>query len=163
MNSIISSLLLIVFSFACGKNATQSNGIPIIAASSDTIKNDTTNYSFHAFWQVFEQAVIDLDSNKLILLTEFPLQSRGPMDSDPIIKFNKSEYFKVFHEFLNQTVYPSTGFERIKKRDHLIYSVTKKWARVDDIEFRKIQGIWRMNLLHLDYPTIEKLEIKNNH
>ena len=57
-------------------------------------RNDTTKVDFQSFWQIFRTVVIDNDTNEIVQLTNFPFETRGPMDDDPIHRYDKKEFVK---------------------------------------------------------------------
>ena len=64
--------------------------MPDIKSHSDTLGNN-----FQKFWLTFRKAVIENDTLKIAELTRFPFETRGEMDTDPIVKFDRTNFFKV--------------------------------------------------------------------
>ena len=137
-------LLVIIVSFSLGVVRGQTTNTKVVS--------DTLESSFLKFWQTFRQAVIDNDTNKIISLTIFPFKTRGEMDSDPIIKYDRKKFAKVFHAYLYQSSgdIDGTEFDEIKKtvtpdkKD--IYN---EQARIGDLEFKVINRQWRLAFAYL--------------
>ena len=129
---------------------------------------DTTNHNFQQFWTTFRKAVIDNDTIEIIQHTKFPLETRGPKDSDPIVKYDRQDFIRVFKKYLNQhsgmRAPNETQFEVIKQIEFInekvnkYYSVVDNWVRIGNLEFRLINNEWKMTFAYLDYPTIEELK-----
>jgi len=124
------SLTLILLSCNNRKNDKPSEAKTTIDTTlkSENISNLTTestkeivNKSFHEFWKVFRNAVIENDTNKLVQLTRFPLETRGPHDNDPIVKYDRKDFARVFQKYLKQDTglgtENETQFDLIKELD----------------------------------------------
>ena len=153
----IFALTLTLLTISCGGNDKQkTQQIP------DTIETkslaDTTK-SFISFWQTLRKAIVDNDTNTIIASTTFPFKTRGPMDSDPTIKYNRKEFIKVFSAFLKQSYNLETEIEDIMKteRPDTAY-INNVWARVGDLEFSKSNGMWKLTFAYLTPDVIEELK-----
>lgn len=176
---LIFSLTLIILS--CNdRNTDKPSEIKIIKDTTSKNKNnsnatiDTTknriNKSFQEFWVGFRNAVIENDTNKLIQSTKFPLETRGTLDSDPIVKYDKKDFVRVIQKYLKQDtglgIDNETEFDLIKKLDvynknDSQYNVPiENWVRVGDFEFKKEGKEWKLYFAFLNYPTIEELNRK---
>ena len=114
---------------------------------------DSLSNSFLKFWQTFRQAVIDYDTSKIISLTDFPLETRGEMDSDPIVKYDRKKFPKVFHAFLNQAsgIIDGTEFDLIEKTDNPDKKyIQETYDRVGDLQFKYINKQWRLTFAYLN-------------
>jgi hypothetical protein len=125
--------------------------MPEIKSHSDTLGNN-----FQEFWLTFRKAVIENDTLKIAELTRFPFETRGEMDTDPIVKFDRTNFFKVFKVYLGQETYwnENEGFisslEEIKRLTIIDSStVHENWTRVGDLEFEKIDGNWKLVFAYL--------------
>ncbi|WP_345237482.1 hypothetical protein [Hymenobacter saemangeumensis] len=169
-------LLILAFSFACSRNENsheksvkERGSTTNDSASNHSAKNDNLDrvyYQFPEFWKDFRTAVINKDYSTIYKLTQFPFETRGPMDSDPLVKYDKAEFPKVFQTFLDEPVsdIDSTGKD-IKTTQlgiirHTIvpgrhYTLNGDWARVGNLEFNKGSNGWRLTFAYLEYPTIE--------
>jgi hypothetical protein len=117
---------------------------------------------FFTFWKSFRNAVIDSDSNKIISMTKFPFQTRGPLDDDLIVKYNNRKFIHVFNAFLNQwngrELNDTTEMDDIKKTltPNKNY-IQKDMARVGDLVFNKNAKGWKLVLAYLNNETIDAL------
>ncbi|WKJ89956.1 hypothetical protein QZJ86_18410 [Methylomonas montana] len=116
------------------------------------------------FWDQFRQAVKNNDKSKVAELTQFPLETRGPVDSDPIIPVSRDEfvtevYDKVMDQFQDSVV---VGGKRIDKnlREAIVEKATlsAKDQQSDDfafilsMQFKRIGGIWKLSRIYLEEP-----------
>lgn len=53
-------------------------------------------------WHNFRNNILANNYNQLVYYVDFPLNTRGDLDDDPIITFKKDEFKKVFTLFLKQ-------------------------------------------------------------
>ncbi|MGZ3819467.1 MAG: hypothetical protein ACXVB6_02675 [Mucilaginibacter sp.] len=121
------------------------------------------NERFPDFWKRFRSAVIRDDTSQLIALTEFPLDTRGPDDSDSTIEFKKERFVPLFRAYLHQydglDMSGSDELAGIKKttspqkKDY-----GKSQARVGDLVFEKKAKGWKLVFAYLNYETIDSLK-----
>ena len=149
------------------------------AGTSSTAKNDTLTHpssiiviksndsvvkeSFSGFWKRFRTAVINTDTTQIISITKFPFQTRGPLDSDPTIKYPKEMFTRVFTVFLNQwngidlegktELY---SIKRIKNPD--IKDVHNDYTRVGELVFAKTSKGWKLVFAYLNNETTDSLK-----
>ena len=158
---------IILFGISCsnGRNHDRINSSLIVdsvsvqlRSSTKEIKSlsDTSENSFQKFWLTFRKAVIDNDTIEIAELTIFPFETRGEMDSDPIVKFDRINFFRVFEAYLGQETYLNenegsiSSLEEIKRRTNIdTTSVHENRARVGDLEFEKIDGNWKLVFAYL--------------
>jgi hypothetical protein len=142
------TLKLIIFLLA-------SSSLPVFGQMSTTSTkgDDSLIQEFNVFWSKFRQAVIDNDTAKIKEYTVLPFKTRGPSDDDPIVEVNESSFIKTFKLFLdnrNGTPEQKTHFEivkgivQIEKLRYGPYTLLNNWARVDDLEFKKIGNQWKL-------------------
>lgn len=161
-------LLIILLLISCRNNKTNnSNETKIVADTiSETkynsrIENETSqsisDKSFQQFWLDFRQAVISNDTNKIIKMTILPFETRGEMDSDPIVKYDRSNFFKAFRAYLGQSTYWESdesfisSLEEIKRiTDPDTNYIQGNWARVGNLEFKNKDGHWRLVFAYLN-------------
>ena len=117
---------------------------------------------FFTFWKDFRNAVIDSDSIKIISMTTFPFQTRGPLDDDRIVKYDNGKFIHVFNAFLNQ--WNGQGLNDTTELDDIKKVVTpnkndiqKDIARVGDLVFNKNAKGWKLVLAYLNNETIDSL------
>ncbi|MGR8931824.1 MAG: hypothetical protein ACU836_14400 [Gammaproteobacteria bacterium] len=119
------------------------------------------------FWDQFRQAVENHDKNKVADMTQFPLETRGPMDSDPIIpvsrdRFLKEVYDKAMAQFEDSVV---VGGKRIEKslRDTILQktALEARDRQGDDfafflsMQFKRIGGVWKLGRIYCEEPLEE--------
>jgi hypothetical protein len=128
------------------------------------LSTDTSLDSFPQFWHVFRKAIIENDTNKIIEMTTFPFETRGPMDNDKVVTFSKNGFTKVLNAYLKENIYSnsttiSTNLDLIIKTETPDKQyITDTWARVGKLEFHNKKGQWFLKLIYLEYPTINNLK-----
>ena len=138
--------------------ATHSNSI-VAVRESDTLNIE----NFSHFWKIFRKSVLSSDTGQIIRMTEFPFQTRGPLDSDPTIEYTKREFLPVFQAFLNQwngiDLEGTTELESIKKTVTSSETyIVKDYARIGDLVFKKTKKGWRLVFVYLNKETIDSLD-----
>ena len=118
--------------------------------------------SFEEFWKSFRQAVLNADTTQIIALTKFPFETRGPLDSDPTIKYSKQKFPHVFKDFLNQwngmDLEGTTELETIKKTTLISKEdIADEYTRVGNLVFNKTKDGWRLVFAYLNNETIDAL------
>ena len=161
----LSTIILLLLFFGCQneKGSDKTNGKPdsgnVRSAVPDEIIDST---GFIKYWIDFRQAVLNADTNKLITLTDFPLQARGSFDSDPVIEYPKQQFSRVFNFFLKQSVgdgTASTEFDLIKSKEIPKDEVIHDQFRIGGMIFFRTDKKWKMNFLYLDYETIDSMKL----
>lgn len=125
------------------------------------------NYSdINAFWKYFRTLLINKNIPELKKFTQFPLESRGLMDTDPIIKFNEDKFENLITTYLNQ---PSgleinqSNLEYIKKHDTLnsndLQTVKDGSARIGDMKFKLVNNVWKLTFVYLDEDSYKNLGV----
>jgi hypothetical protein len=161
-------LSIILLTLSCSNSKTNnSNETKIV---SDTIyetksnlrldneaSNNMSDKDFQQFWLTFRQAVISNDTNKIIAMTILPFETRGEMDSDPIVKYCRNNFFKAFRAYLGQSTYWKSdesfisSFEEIKRITNPDSTyIQGDWARVGNLEFKNKDGHWRLAFAYLN-------------
>lgn len=130
-----------------------------------SITKDNNLYfgSFDEFWKSFRQAVVTSDTSQIIALTQFPFETRGPLDSDPNIRHNKQKFPHVFQAFLNQwngvDLEETTELESIKKTTTISEKdIADDYTRVGDLVFKKTKDGWKLVFAYLNNETIDTLD-----
>jgi hypothetical protein len=116
------------------------------------------------FWDQFRQAVENNDQSKVAELTQFPLETRGPDDSDPVVPVSRVEflttiYDKAMGQFQDSVV---VGGQRIDKnlKDAIVEktALTAKdqpsadFAFILAMQFNRIGGHWKLGRIYLEEP-----------
>ena len=109
---------------------------------------------FQVFWSQFREYILSRDTSGIISLTRFPIETRGSLDSDPTIFYNKREFIPVFNRFLTQlsgsntTNLRETEFELIQ-RTSIPSSLDRQSGRVGNMIFGIVDGEWRLVFLYI--------------
>jgi hypothetical protein len=153
---------------ATNDSSQKNDSVLNTTTSSITNTSDSTHKDFILFWGKFRTAVINNDSAQLILLSDFPIQTRGPLDNDPVIEYSRQKFTFVFNAFLNQFSGEWSGKDNDSGKTE--FDVIKNWgipnrkdimaeqARIGDMIFFKIDGKWKLSFLYLEYDTIKSLK-----
>jgi len=148
-------VFLILFTVPC-----QSQSNDNIARKQD---DDTAKADFVNFWHQFRDAVINFDTTQIMKHTEFPFQTRGPLDYDPTIEYSRKKFVRVFKAFLGQwnglDLEAGTELGLIKKTElPPKNAVHKDFARVGDLVFHRLNNTWKLVFAYLEYDTIDSLK-----
>lgn len=117
---------------------------------------------FPEYWKDFRQAVLNADTNKLSSLTGFPIQTRGSLDSDPVIEYSKQQFPTVFNFYLKQWAGDEKGnteFDIIKSTELPTNKVIHDQSRVGDMVFYLADKKWRLRFLYLNDDTIDSIKL----
>jgi hypothetical protein len=132
--------------------------------TSTVIAKDTLHYigDFENFWKSFRQSVLNSDTNQIIALTQFPFETRGPLDSDPTIKHDKKKFTHVFQSFLKQwngmDLEGTTELQSIEKTKTIDKKdISDEYTRVGDLVFSKTNAGWKLVFAYLNNDTIDAL------
>jgi len=130
-----------------------------------------------AFWGEFRNAVLSNDISKIEEAARFPIETRGPMDTDPIIKFKKDKFGEVFSIFLAKEagVLGKTEFDFIKNSEKLEFKNSEDYdksgnylksvrvegnhTRIGDMEFELVNNSWKLTFIYLDEDSYKKLGV----
>jgi len=119
--------------------------------------NKSDNNDFQKFWNEFRKALIENDEDKIQSMTVFPFETRGEMDSDSIVKYDKTDFKKVLRAYLLQETYwlnedqSITQFEEIKRTIHPNASqVQGNEARIGNLEFELRDNHWKLVFAYLN-------------
>ena len=126
-------------------------------------KSESSSGDFLNFWQNFRTAVLNSDTTQIMEQTQFPFQTRGPLDNDPTIEYSKKKFARVFAAFLNQwnglDLNGGTELDLIKKTEIPNKDdVQNNYVRIGDLVFDKSHKTWRLVLVYLNDDTIESLK-----
>jgi hypothetical protein len=127
-------------------------------------KTKTYQMDFPEFWVKFRAAVLKQDTNQIIEMTEFPLQTRGELDSDPDVEYSKKEFFAVFNIYIKQWSGQLVGNEgsselaEIKKVDSVKKADAHNgYARIGDMVFNKTSEGWKLVFVYLSDDAIDEI------
>ncbi len=122
-----------------------------------TTSIDTTGIynDFATFWQKFRTAVLNSDTGQMIKMTEFPLQTRGDSDDDPVIEIGKEKFVPTFNSFLAQwsglDTAGSSELDGIKKTlsPPSVKDIDKSGqARIGDMLFERTPKGWKLYFVY---------------
>ena len=161
------SVIICAFLFFSCQNKTSNNNSSDKLSASDSSSGTTNKFidstGFIEYWKEFRKAALVFDTNKLVTLTGFPIQTRGTYDSDPNIEYSKKQFPRVFYYFLGQYSGHANGsaeFDIIKSTEIPKEEVTHDQIRIGDMVFFLTDKKWKLNLLYLNYDTIDSIKAK---
>ena len=107
------------------------------------------------FWSAFRAAVAATDREALASLTEFPVQTRGPSDSDPVVPQERASFVRMLGQLLEtdsgMKPEPETMRDLIGRTPELRpSSAGGASVRLGSFVFREVQGRWRFTMAYLD-------------
>ncbi len=107
------------------------------------------------FWTAFRAAVAATDREALASLTEFPFQTRGPSDRDPLVPRDRGSFQRIVGQLLEadpgMRPQPETMRDLIARTSDLRPSPAGgTTARLGSFVFREVQGRWRFTMAYLD-------------
>ena len=115
---------------------------------------------FKSFWAEFRTAILNGDMEKVVSLTKFPFEVRGPDDSDPVVYHDQNAFMKIYNDLLNQQIYKMTGSklttismrEIIKNKPNAIAGdlLSDDFARVEQFTFIKVKNSWLFNRAYFE-------------
>lgn len=119
-----------------------------------------TDSGYSQFWSTFRQAVLDNDKVKIVEMTRFPFEVRGPDDSDPVQPYDHHGFLSIYEKLVAQPVFlPSDGKIISKTMRQLIDEKkeitpadhpTSDSFQVHQFEFRRIKGKWFFTRAYLE-------------
>ncbi|MES2777300.1 MAG: hypothetical protein V4722_24190 [Bacteroidota bacterium] len=112
--------------------------------------------SFDAYWPAFRKAVLALDLAGLDSLTQYPVTSRGTMDSDPKKPIDRAHIIAALKKYfpVDGGVGDGTHKQQIESRTSIPdkdyeYSSPGN-MRVGDMQFKKVKGKWKFYFIYMD-------------
>ncbi|MBU0699826.1 hypothetical protein KKE26_00780 [bacterium] len=131
-----------------------------VACSSTQKNSDIDQY-----WSTFRQAVLDNNRNKVICMTRFPFEVRGPDDSDPVKHYSRKEFLVIYGRLLAQSELLPSGEKDVwkwKSMRRLIIENNKippedrlspdfiRFYQFHQFEFQRIKGRWFFTRAYLE-------------
>jgi hypothetical protein len=112
------------------------------------------------FWTEFRQAVLAKDNQKLVSMTQFPLEVRGVDDSQPAKQYKQEQFETIFRKILEQPVVTMEGEKIIANTTRDIinstktitqeHSMTDASFRVDQLVFELKNKQWKLVRAYLE-------------
>ena len=172
----ITGLMVVILVISCGSKVSQNNQLlsdnesnNAIHAEMEIVSNGDENKQkeeddFLPFWIKYRETVLEMDSNKLIGMTSFPLTVMGNEDNDPVLKVSKDDFFFIFNTFLNTgggvldinnlddlAINNLDFIKRSVNAEHTLrYKQNFNYQRIGDQVFEKIEGKWMLVLIYTD-------------
>jgi len=117
--------------------------------------------NFLEFWKHFRAAVLERKWEQIQSCTEFPLKTHGELDWSPQGEVTESKFQRLFEKFLAQRVFVTKAdgqLAQLSLEEQIRNLVSppkeepssRNWARVEDMQFRRTTGGWKLYLLYLD-------------
>jgi hypothetical protein len=157
MNIKFLYLTLILLTFACNNNQFNKKIGLRNSFTSQIKKGKSAKNEFQEFWDTFRRAVIDNDYSKIKSLTIFPLETRGEMDSDPIVKYDEKEFEKVIRAYLLQETYLLNEEGSITQLEEIKRTITPETShtsenevRIGNLVFEKRDEEWKLVFAYLN-------------
>lgn len=122
---------------------------------------------FFIFWAEFRSFVLAKDFSQLKVLSKFPLKTRGPLDSDPVVQFDQAKFSVLMKNYFNQMSgqdpnnLKETEFDLIRKTQNpnmQDMNEKKTEFRIGNAVFQKRKGKWFLTFLYLEEPTYDLLK-----
>jgi hypothetical protein len=107
------------------------------------------------FWVAFRSAVAAGNPEGIAALADFPFQTRGPSDSDPVVPRDRA----AFLQLVGQMLETDSGMKPEPEPMRALIARTPELrpssaggnsARVGSFVFRQVQGRWRFTMAYLD-------------
>ena len=122
------------------------------SAGASAIGNTSAN--FQTYWHQFRTATLTNDYATFANFTRFPLPVKGRFT----VTYQASEITKIFPRLMAQTIYQYQGgnltkttlLEAIKTKEKINYDAKDKIIRVDQFEFKFIDGKWFLTKAYLE-------------
>jgi len=118
--------------------------------------------SFQIFWNQFRTAVLSGDKVRVANLTHFPFETRGPTDNDPVRRYQRKAFIGLYDGLLKQPIYFLEGGKSISKTMRSVIEekveirdrdvLTDNFARIEDFEFKRLNGHWRFTRAYTEEP-----------
>jgi len=91
------------------------------------------------YWKAFRQAVVENDIKTVMKLTYFPFKVRGVDDSDPVLRYGRNDFKKIYNKLLNQVVLLPSGGKVVSKT---MYQLIKEKRDVTAKDYNTPDCIW---------------------
>ena len=121
------------------------------------IDRGTSLKDFQSFWSVFREAVLAGNKSRVADLTQFPFQTRGILDSDPIRNHDRIMFVRLFDRLLAQDPGLSPQSETMRALVKRTKTVNGKvlndggaTARIGTFVFQRNHGEWYFTLAYIE-------------
>lgn len=130
---------------------------------------------FQIYWDDFRNAVLAWDKEKVADMTHFPFETRGPDDSEPIIRINRGQFIKCIlersmrqyerdakingipvEESLREAIFNTKTLKADKQIVNGNSGQPHDFVRVFDMIFKRVKGRWKWTFVFLEEPLSSK-------
>lgn len=116
---------------------------------------------FHLFYPKFREAVLTYNDDSLIKFTNFPIELRGNLDDDPVLKLIKNKFIPFFKISINQISAYNPNTDNVCSTFHLFREVNDiknsenfnfldSTQRFGNLVFEKIDKVWKLTAFYTD-------------
>jgi hypothetical protein len=114
----------------------------------------TSPAGFQSYWSEFRVAAISGDTDKVAAMTEFPFETKGETDSDPVVKHSRQAFLRLWSKLLASDAgeLKPTSMRQLIDRTTAVPEKSIKGgaqARVGNFLFLKRQVGWRFTRAYL--------------
>jgi hypothetical protein len=126
------------------------------AASAEAATVVAQTESFERFWPAFRQAILAGDKGKIVAVTRFPFETRGPSDDDPVRQHDRAAFPALLDSLLTQQSGSMSGgttrqlIERTTTLTARNVAPGGKEARVGRFSFQNPDGRWWFTRAYVD-------------
>lgn len=163
----ITGIVAVFFLFGCGGGPASADGSKTDAAQ--TVDATPREGDFAAFWTDFREAALDGNMDVLKEYTEFPLQTRGMMDNEPVITYSRNEFEPMFALFLqtptglNSNNFNETQLDYMRVNPTVTFNENRlpmmqdgKKASVASMQFELTLTGWKLKFIYLTDEVYQK-------
>lgn len=143
-----------------------------VSKQDDKKDNVAVNSSdINVFWSRFRTLSLNKDFKGMKNFVQFPLETRGPLDSDPIIKYSEDKFEEVMTAYFygeSGMELKETNLDYMKKHEKLdstvLTVISKNEVRIGNMKFKLVNDSWKLAFLYLDENSYKKLgkDIRKN-
>jgi hypothetical protein len=146
---------------------TDDKSIEINSDKVNDSHSDSKDYSdINIFWNEFKNDLLNENEKELEKFVQFPLDTRGPFDSNPIVKIKREQFKEMIKLFLSQEngLDYRTNREYFKGLEYPNLNVEKnlydgKNMRIGDMQFTLKEEGWRLTFVYLEEKSYKELGI----
>lgn len=148
-------------------NKTESKSIENKSDKVNDSHNDSQDYSdINVFWNEFKNDLLNENVKELEKFVQFPLDTRGPLDSNPIVKIKREQFMVMIKLFLSQEngLGYGTNREYFKELEYPNLDAEKnlydgKNMRIGDMLFTLKEEGWKLTFVYLEEESYKELGI----
>lgn len=115
---------------------------------------DTEPRDFAAFWKKLHVAILKKDYSAISQYVEFPLVVEVKKNDGTVQTIKKESFPEFFNAYLSRTSDDLTRYELLRAKKQLseedLTLINDGSATIDDLEFQKIDGQWKLVYIYAD-------------